>query len=277
VFWRGLLMMIGLSVASTVLARSPRVIRNIGRWGVAVAVLFGIQTVLFITSITNTTVANTLVVMSAAPLFAAIWARLFYGEPVGRRMWTVIVVAMTGVGFMFSGSVDGAGLGGGSLGGDLAAVGAAAAFGAEFVIIRRHRDVNMVPAMGLGGLVAAVLVLPLAAPASITAADFGYLALSGFVVLPLGFGLLAVAPRFLPGAEVGLITLLETILGPLWVWLAIGEEPGARTLIGGAVVVGTLAMNTILLLRGSPDPATRDTISRDAHTAEGVSSAGQFD
>lgn len=277
VFWRGLLMMVGLGVASSVLARSPRVIRDVGRWGLAVALLFGVQTVLFITSITNTTVANTLVVMSAAPLFAAIWARLFYKEPVGRRMWMVIIMAMAGVVFMFSGSVEGAGLGGGSLGGDLAAVGAAAAFGAEFVIIRRHRDVNMVPAMGLGGLVAAILVLPLAAPTSITAADFGYLALSGFVVLPLGFGLLAVAPRFLPGAEVGLITLLETILGPLWVWLAIGEEPGVRTIIGGALVVGTLAMNTILLLRASADAVRSETLAETRTVDDGVSSAGRLD
>ena len=239
-------MMVGLSVASAVLARTPRVLTEIGRWGVVVAILFGIQTALFITSITNTSVANTLVVMSAAPLFAAIWARLFYGEPVGIRMWLVIAVAMAGVVFMFSASV-----GSGSLGGDLAAVGAAAAFGAEFVIIRRHRDVNMVPAMGLGGLVAAALALPLAAPTAVTAGDLGYLATSGFLVLPLGFGLLAVAPRYLPGAEVGLITLLETILGPLWVWLAIGEEPGVRTLIGGAIVVGTLAVNTALLLRST--------------------------
>ena len=252
VFWRGLLMSVGLSAVSAAMARSPQVIRDIGRWGIVVGVLFGIQTTLFITSITNTTVANTLVVMSSAPLFAAMWARVFFSQSVGIRMWVVIAAAMGGVAYMFSGS-----LGLGTLGGDLAAVGAAASFGAVFVIIRRHKRVNMVPAMGVGGLVAAILVSPLAAPTSITLSDFGYLATSGFVVLPLGFGLLAVAPRFLPAAEVGLITLLETILGPLWVWLAIGEEPGFRTLVGGAIVVGTLAVNTVLLLNGASKRATR--------------------
>ncbi len=249
VFWRGLLMAVGLGAASSVLAGSSRVIREIGPWGLVVGALFGIQTTLFVASITNTTVANTLVVMSAAPLFAAVWARVFYSQPVGTRMWVVIAIAMAGVAFMFSGNV-----GGGALAGDLAAVGAAAAFGGVFVLIRRHKTVNMVPAMGVGGLVGAILVSPLAAPASISVADFGYLATSGFVVLPLGFGLLAVAPRYLPAAEVGLITLLETILGPLWVWLAIGEEPGIRTLVGGAVVVGTLAVNTALLLAVAPQP-----------------------
>ena len=246
VFWRGLLMMIGLSVVSVLMAKSPSVIRDIGRWGLLVALLFGVQSALFVTSITNTTVANTLVVMSAAPLFAAIWARVFLGDPVGLRMWVVIALAMTGVVVMFSGS-----LGSGNLGGDLAAVGAAAAFGAVFVIIRHHRGVNMVPAMGLGGLVAALLMLPVAAPMSISGADFRYLALSGLLVLPLGFGLLAVAPRFLPAPEVGLITLLETILGPLWVWVAVAEQPGTRTIIGGIIVVGVLAGNTILLLRAT--------------------------
>ena len=244
VFWRGLLLMVGLSVASTIIARSSSVLRDIGRWGLVVGMLFGVQSVLFVTSITATNVANTLVVMSAAPLFSAAYDRLFYAAPSGRRMWLVIVVAMGGVVVMMSGS-----LGTGNLRGDLAAVGAAAAFGGVFSIIRRHREVNMVPAMGLGGLVAALIVLPLAAPTSVTLADMGYLATSGFVVLPLGFGLLAVAPRYLPAPEVGLITLLETILGPLWVWIALAEDPGVRTLVGGAIVVGTLAVNTLLVLR----------------------------
>jgi drug/metabolite transporter (DMT)-like permease len=245
-FWRGALLCVGLMIASAVIARSWRVIPAIGRGGLLVALLFGLQTVGFITSITNTTVANTLVAMSAAPLFAAIYGRVLFGEAIGRRLWLVIAVAMLGIVVMFSGS-----LGSGGLLGDLAGLGAAAAFGASFVVIGRHRDRNMVPAMGLGGLVAAAIALPLASPLSVTAADFGYLAISGLVVLPLGFGLLAVAPRFIPAPEVGLITLLETILGPLWVWLVVAEQPNLRAIIGGAIVVGTLAANSYLGLKAS--------------------------
>jgi drug/metabolite transporter (DMT)-like permease len=245
-FWRGTLMCVGLLAASVILARSTAVIGAIGRAGLLVAVLFGIQTVLFIVSITNTEVANTLVAVSAAPLFAAIYQRVFFGQRIGRRLLAVIAVAMLGIGIMVSGS-----LGRGNLWGDLAGVGAAAGLGGSFVVIGRHRDRTMVPAMGLGGLVAALLALPLASPLSATASDFRYLAISGLVVLPLGFGLLAVAPRYIPGAEVALITLLEAVLGPLWVWLALGEVPAQAAVLGGSLVIGALAFNSAVMLRVS--------------------------
>jgi len=97
-----------------------------------------------------------------------------------------------------------------------------------------------------------LIALPWADPMSATASDFGYLAISGFLVLPLGFGFLAVAPRYISGAEVALITLLETVLGPLWVWMALGEVPTGTALIGGAIVIGALAFNSIAMLRLSP-------------------------
>ncbi|MDH4116594.1 MAG: DMT family transporter [Acidimicrobiia bacterium] len=244
--WRGTLLCIGLLVASTIIARTPRVITGIGIGGAWVALLFGLQTVGFVVSITNTTVANTLVAMSAAPLFAALYERVLFRQKLPRRLWTVIVVAMIGITVMFSDSLSR-----GGLLGDLAGLGAAASFGASFVVIGRHRDRTMVPAMGLGGLVAAAIALPLADPMSVTAADVGYLAVSGLAVLPVGFGLLAVAPRYIPAPEVGLITLLEAILGPLWVWIALGEQPGLRAILGGSIVVGSLAVNSFLTLRST--------------------------
>jgi drug/metabolite transporter (DMT)-like permease len=245
-FWRGTLMCVGLLAASVILARSTAVIGAIGKPGVLVAVLFGIQTVLFIVSITNTEVANTLVAVSAAPLFAAVYQRVFFGQPIGRRLLAVITVAMLGIGIMVSGS-----LGRGNVWGDLAGLGAAAGLGGSFVVIGRNRDRSMVPAMALGGLVAALLALPLASPLTATASDFRYLAISGLVVLPLGFGLLAVAPRYIPGAEVALITLLEAVLGPLWVWLALDEVPAPAAVLGGSIVIGALAFNSVAMLRSS--------------------------
>ncbi len=248
--WRGALLCIGLLVASSIIARTPRVITSIGRGGLLVALLFGIQTVGFVVSITNTTVANTLVAMSAAPLFAALFERVLFRRRLQRRLWAVIIVAMLGIVVMFSDS-----LATGGLGGDLAGLGAAAAFGASFVVIGRHQDRTMVPAMGLGGLVAAAIALPFAAPMSVSAADIGYLTISGLAVLPIGFGLLAVAPRYIPAPEVGLITLLESILGPFWVWLALGEEPGLRTILGGTIVIGSLGVNSYLSLKATRQPA----------------------
>jgi len=237
-------MCIGLLAVSMALARSASVIRAIGTAGVLVAGLFGVQTVLFIVSITNTEVANTLVAVSAAPLFAATYERVLFGRPIGRRLLAVIMVAILGIGIMVSGS-----LGRGNLWGDLAGLGAAAGLGGSFVVIGRYRDRFMVPAIGLGGLVAAAIALPWASPLAATASDYGYLAISGLVVLPLGFGLLAVAPRFIPGPEVALITLLETVLGPFWVWLALGEVPVPAAVVGGLVVIGALALNSAAMLR----------------------------
>ena len=142
-FWRGALMCIGLLGASSVLARTPRVIRRIGRPGLLVAALFALQTVLFIVSITNTAVANTLVAVSAAPLFAAVYQWIFFRQPISRRLLGVIVVAIVGIAVMVSGS-----LGGGTLLGDLAGLGAAAGLGGSFVVIGRNPDRSMVPAMG---------------------------------------------------------------------------------------------------------------------------------
>ncbi len=243
-------MCIGLLVASSVLAGTPRVIRRVGRPGLLVAVLFGMQTVLFIVSITNTAVANTLVAVSAAPLFAAVYEWVFFRQPISRRLFGVILVAIVGIAVMVSGS-----LGGGTLLGDLAGLGAAAGLGGSFVVIGRNPDRSMVPAMGLGGLVAALVALPWADPMSATATDFRYLAISGFIVLPLGFGFLAMAPRYIPGPEVALITLLEMVLGPLWVWMALEEVPSATALIGGLIVIAALAYNSIAMLRASPPRA----------------------
>jgi drug/metabolite transporter (DMT)-like permease len=215
-----------------------------------VALLFGLQTVLFIVSITNTAVANTLVAVSAAPLFAAVYEWIFFRQPITRRLLGVIVVAIVGIAVMVSGS-----LGGGTLLGDLAGLGAAAGLGGSFVVIGRNQDRSMVPAMGLGGLFASLAALPWADPMSASASDFRYLAISGFLVLPLGFGLLAVAPRYIPGPEVALITLLETVLGPLWVWLALREVPTGAALVGGLIVIGALAFNSIAMLRASPTRA----------------------
>lgn len=247
--WRGALLCIGLLAVSVAIAGTPRVITAIGRAGLVVALLFGLQTVGFVVAITNTTVANTLVALSAAPLFAALYERVFFRQILPRRLWLVIFMAMAGIAVMFSDS-----LGTGGIRGDVAGLGAAAAFGGTFVVISHHRDRTMVPAMGLGGLVAAAIALPLADPLSVSSSDVAYLAISGLAVLPIGFGLLAVAPRFIPAPEVGLITLLEAILGPFWVWLALGEQPGVRTLIGGTIVIGALAVNSFLALRQTATP-----------------------
>ena len=242
VFWRGLFLAIAL--LGGVAVRSGDRIKRIGKAGLLIGVMLGSQSVLFVYSITNTTVANTLVALSAAPLVTALIERILFGQRPPRRTWLFIGLAMAGITIMFTGT-----LGGGHMIGNLAALLASAGYGGVLVVIRRNRDVSMVPAIGFSGLVQLLLVSPLADPLSASISDLRYLALSGLVVLPLGFGLLSIAPRFAPAPEVGLVTLLETVLGPFWVWLALGEQPGLWPLIGGVVVIAAVAGNSVLPLK----------------------------
>jgi drug/metabolite transporter (DMT)-like permease len=151
-----------------------------------------------------------------------------------------------------AGSLEPAPEGRSSLAGDIAAVVTAACMGATFTLFRHRRESDMVPAMAVSGAITALLALPLAQPAAPTAADALYLVILCVAVLPTAFGLLAVAPRFIPAPEVALVMLLEMVLGPTWVWLALDEAPSPEALAGGALLLVTLAAHSTLRLRAIP-------------------------
>ncbi|MBF0392279.1 MAG: DMT family transporter [Alphaproteobacteria bacterium] len=239
VFWRSVFML--LAVGAFLVARNGfggtiAMVRAMGRTGIASGVLLTGAFVGYILSLKFTTVANTVVIMSASPLVAALLARLVLGEPLPRRTVIAIGVAFAGIAVMFSGS-----LAGGGWIGNLLALMVAVSFGANIVAVRRGRALDMVPATFLGGVISAALVGPFAEPWLVSATDLGWLALMGGFQLGLGLFLFTRGTRHLRAAEVGLLTLLETVLAPLWVWIGVGEEPGALALIGGAMVMAALA------------------------------------
>jgi drug/metabolite transporter (DMT)-like permease len=246
VFWRGLLMCLVLTTVTLLrLGKGAAAeFRSIGLRGLAVGVLFGGQLILFVTSVSHTSVANTLVIFATAPLFAAVFSRIFLGEPVQRRVWIAAIVCLGAVSFIFVGSV-----GAGRLGGDLAAVGAAITMALGLTIMRHSRAVSMVPAWGLGAGFAAAGVFAVADPLSVGGSDWLILFGSGLLILPIAFGLIAHGPRRLSAPETGLLMLLETILGPLWVWWFLEEQPNTEALIGGVIVIGVLVANSMLGLR----------------------------
>ena len=245
-FWRGLLAAIALGLILAVRYRStaPEVLHAIGRLGVVAAILMAVSTVLFVTSIRLTSVANTLVILSATPLFAAVLGRSFLRESAPAHTWIAVVVVVVGIAVIFAGS-----LGGGTLLGDLSAVGAAITFAAAFVIFRHARGVDMAPTLVVMGLILAVGVSPLAAPLAVDARAFAYLLVLGVVVLPVSFVLIVAAPRYIPAPDATLITLLEAVIGPLWVWLVLAEVPARETFFGGAVILGTLILRAAAGLR----------------------------
>lgn len=246
-FWRALLEGLTLWVVLALWYRGRllAVTLEMGRIGLLAVAVFGLSTILFVTSITLTKAANTLFILSTAPLFAALISWLVLGERVARRTWIAICCALLGIGIIFAG-----GLGGGTLVGDLLALGAAISLAGQLSIARHARAINLVPALAAGMLLVALLSgTTFASPLSISESDVLWLGLLGCVVVPVAFGLLTLAPRYIPSPEVSLIMQLEAVLGPLWVWLGVGEVPPVATFIGGAIVLATLVVHSILGLR----------------------------
>ena len=211
--------------------------------------LFGSQLTLFATSITRTSVANTLVIFATAPLFAAVLSRIFLGEPIPLRVWLAVTASLGAILFIFFGSI-----GTGRVSGDLAAAGAALAMAIGLTVMRRNSHVSMVPSWGIGALLAAGFAASFADPFGISGEDVAVLLPSGILVLPISFALIGHGPRRISAPETGLLMILETIIGPLWVWWILEEQPNAEALIGGAVVIAVLVANSLVGLR-QPAPS----------------------
>ena len=146
-----------------------------------------------------------------------------------------IGMAMVGIAIMFS-----HGIAAGSLLGDVFALLVAVTFGANIVVLRRWRGIDMVPATMLGGLISAAMTAPWAIGAPVSHADLVILASLGCFQLGLGLFLFVRGSRKLRAAELGLLTLLETVLAPIWVWIGIGETPSAPALLGGSIVLAAV-------------------------------------
>ena len=177
-------------------------------------------------------------------LIAALLSVIVLRERVAGATWAAIAMGMAGVVI-----VVGDGLRAGTSLGDVFALVTACALAVTFIIIRRNRHVNMVPAAALGALLSAIIVAPLADPMAVPSGNWGLLLLLGFVVMPVSFGLITLGPRTLPAPEVALLMLLETVLGPLWVWLVIGEAPSDTTFIGGVIVISAVVLQSAWRLR----------------------------
>jgi drug/metabolite transporter (DMT)-like permease len=241
VLWRSVFMVAFLAAAIVATHRGAalRNVLAVGWSGVISGLLLAATFFFFIGSITHTTVANTLALMSTGPLFVALAGRLFLGEAVHVRTWTAIAVALAGIALMFADGLDG-----GRTAGNLLALGVPIAFAFNIVVLRRsHARIDMVPAVLLAGLFSIAFAAPFALPLQVSPHDAAVLAGMGVLQLGLGCLLMTLATRHLGASEIGLFALLETILGPVWVWLGLGERPSDLAIVGGAVVVGAVLAN----------------------------------
>ena len=255
-FLRGVLAAPGLFLFFLVVERRGwwHQLRSMGLAGLLAAVLFAIDNVGFIYSITHTSVANTLLLISLSPLFAGLFTRMALRERVPRRTWWAIAGGSVATLIIMVGSLVE-----GDLPGTLAGLVAAAAIGGTLVVLRARPHLNMVPAVALGSGLAALVGLPASSPSSAGPQDWMYLIALGLIVVPVAFGLIATGPRYIPAAEVALFLLLETVLGALWVWMAIGEAPTLATVVGGLILVVVLAAHSVAALRSREHPPTEIT------------------
>jgi drug/metabolite transporter (DMT)-like permease len=247
IFWRALFLSFGMWLVINLVYpnRAWQQYKTIRGPGLLMVGAYSLGTISFIFAITHTSVANTLIILSTTPLFAAIIGRLLLHERIQPRTMVAILLVCIGITVLASGSAEQEG----GLLGDLAAILGSFFLACGFSFVRRFPGVSAFSAISCSGLLTAVMILPLASPFAVSQADMGYLLVMGLYMLPIGTALMFLGPRYIPAPEVGLLLLLESILGPVWVWLALGEEPGVSTLLGGAIVISTLAINTIWALK----------------------------
>jgi drug/metabolite transporter (DMT)-like permease len=209
--------------------------RAVGRAGLAVAALMAISSASFIIALNHASVANILFMQALAPVLAAVFGMLV-GEAVSRRTWVAMAVAIGGVVLMVGGPGRPPALGFGL------SILMTTSFAATLVITRHRRDVSMAPATCLSQVLVLVCFAPFASPSEVGPRDLVLLVALGVGQIGLGFVFLTIGGRLIPAAEVALITLLEVVLGPLWVWLVLSESPGLSTLAGGVVVLAAVGI-----------------------------------
>jgi drug/metabolite transporter (DMT)-like permease len=236
---RALFAVLGL-LAFVAVAERGRVVRafaSIGRAGLAVAALMAAASGAFIVALNHTSVANVLFMQALAPILAAALGTLV-GERVVRRTWIAMAVALAGVGLMIGGPSHP------SFAGVALSLLMSVSFAGTIVITRHQREVSMAPATCLSQALVLMFAAPFSSVGDVGAQDVALLAGLGIGQIGLGLIFLSIGARLIPAAEVGLLTLLEIVLGPLWVWIALSEQPSNTTLAGGAVVLAAVVLQT---------------------------------
>jgi len=215
-----------------------------GLHGVAYALIFTVTNITFVISIENTNVANTLIMIALAPMLSAVLSLIFLKEIPDKKTWAAISVTTLSVIFIFYDAIDTGDMMGNALG-LLTAFGLAV--GA--VIIRSAKKIDLVPSAMFGKLLVALIAFYFADNLNLKNNDLIIVPLMCVMCVAIPFVLVTIAPRYITAAEVNLFFLLETILGPIWVWLVIKEQPSFETIIGGIVIIVTISIHSFFSLK----------------------------
>jgi drug/metabolite transporter (DMT)-like permease len=248
VFYRGIIPFIFVLLGMLLIYKLNffKILFSSGYHGLLYIGTFSLTNITFVVSIQNTNVANTLVMIAMAPMLSAILGGIFLKELPDKKTWVAIFITFLAAVYIFYDSLQL-----GNFFGDILGLITALGLAVGAVTIRSARKKNLVPAAVVGKLFVALFALLFIESFTLTNNDIIIVPLMCIMCVAIPFVLVTIAPRFIPAAEVNLFFLLETIIGPIWVWLIIKEQPSLETIQGGAVIIITIAIHSFVKLKNS--------------------------
>ena len=219
---------------------------NSGYHGLIYIITFSLTNITFVVSIQNTNVANTLVMIATAPMISAILGAIILKEPPDKKTWISIIITFLAIIYIFFDSLKL-----GNFYGDILGFVTALGLAVGAITVRSAKSKNLVPSAVVGKLLVATFALLFIESYVLIDRDLFIIPLMCVMCVAIPFVLVTIAPRFIPAAEVNLFFLLETIIGPIWVWLIIKEQPSIETLQGGVIIIATIAIHSFLKLKNS--------------------------
>ena len=248
VFYRGVIPFVTVFLVMLIIYKLNffKILFSSGYQGLIYVITFSITNVTFVVSIQNTNVANTLLMVATAPMLSAILGKIFLKEPTDKGTWISIIITFMAIIYIFNDSIQL-----GNFYGDILGFITAIGLAVGAVTIRSAKSKNLVPAAVIGKLFVAIFALLFIESFVLLDNDKIIVPIMCILCVAIPFVLVTIAPRFIPAAEVNLFFLLETIIGPIWVWLIIKEQPSIETLQGGFVIITTIAIHSFLRLKRS--------------------------
>ena len=248
VFYRGIIPFVLVFIGMLLIYRLKffNLLRSNGYDGFAYVLTFSVTNIAFVVSIQNTNGANTLIMIATAPMLSAILGSFFLKENPDKKTWVAIFITFFAALYIFYDSIKL-----GNFFGDILGFVAAMGLAVGAVIIRSAKKLNLVPSAVVGKLIIAIFAMLFVKDYSLNDNDIYIVPLMCVMCVAIPFVLVTIAPRFITAAEVNLFFLLETIIGPIWVWLIIKEQPTPETIVGGAIIVLTIATHSFLKLKKS--------------------------
>lgn len=248
VFYRGIIPFFTVLIGMLLIYKANffKMLFTSGRHGIIYIITFSITNIAFVVSIQNTNVANTLVMIAMAPMLSAILGAIFLKEMPDSKTWIAIAVTFFAAIYIFYDSLQL-----GNIFGDLLGLVCALGLAVGAVTIRSAKTKNLVPAAVVGKLLVAIFAIFFIETYALVGRDLLIVPLMCVMCVAIPFVLVTIAPRFIPAEEVNLFFLLETIIGPIWVWMIIKEQPSLETIQGGIVIILTIAIHSFLKLKKS--------------------------